>query len=102
MQPEQEYLLNVVLPLVQNKDAVKVDYQNDDRGVLLVLNVAPEDMPRVIGRQGANANAIRNLVRQVGFTNNKRVSVKIEEPEGSTRRQGHAHVDSAFEEAKNI
>lgn len=37
------YLTSIVMPLLDNK-AVRVDSKADDRGLLLTLNVAPEDI----------------------------------------------------------
>jgi predicted RNA-binding protein YlqC (UPF0109 family) len=55
-------------------------------GVLLSLSVNGQDMGQVVGRQGSTAKAIRSLLRIVGIKNNARINLKIEEPEGSTRR----------------
>lgn len=52
-------------------------------GTLLTLIVAPEDMGPVIGRAGETAKAIRHLVRIAGVREGARVSVKINEPDGS-------------------
>jgi hypothetical protein len=52
------------------------------------LKVNPEDMGQIIGRQGATARAIRNLVRIVGLKNHARVNLKIEEPEGGRTARG--------------
>jgi hypothetical protein len=44
------------------------------------------DMGRVIGRQGATAQAIRTILHQYGGVAKKRISLVINEPEGSERR----------------
>jgi predicted RNA-binding protein YlqC (UPF0109 family) len=49
--------------LVDNPDAVRVDETLDDRGSVLTLTVAPDDMGKVIGRGGRTAKAIRSVVR---------------------------------------
>lgn len=53
--------------------------------MLITLEVSPNDMPKVIGKMGNNAKAIRTLLRVVGMKNNARVNLKINEPAGSTR-----------------
>jgi uncharacterized protein len=83
---DQEFLEYLVKSLVDHPDDVKVDRKVDEMGVLLSLKVNPMDMGQVVGRQGATAKAIRSLLRIVGIKNNARVNLKIEEPEGSTRR----------------
>jgi predicted RNA-binding protein Jag len=56
-------------------------------GVLITLDVHPEDMGMIIGREGATAKALRTLLRVIGARNNARVNLKINEPEGSERAQ---------------
>ncbi len=73
--------------IVDHPDDVKIDRRVDEMGVLLSLQVNPQDMGQVVGRQGSTAKAIRTLLRIVGIKNNARVNLKIEEPEGSTRGQ---------------
>jgi len=82
MENEEKYLLNIIQPIVTKPDDVIIKSSIDEMGVLLTVKVNKEDMGRLIGKQGANANAIRTLVRQLGFSCEKRISVKIEEPEG--------------------
>ncbi len=81
-EPDREFLEYVVKALVDHPDDVKVDRKVDEMGVLLSLKVHPEDMGAVIGKNGATARAIRNLVRIVGLKNHARVNLKIEEPAG--------------------
>lgn len=83
---DQEFVEYVVKALVDKPEAVKVDRKVDEMGVLLTLKVDQEDMGKIIGRAGSTAKAIRSLVRIVGLKNNARINLKIEEPEGSTRR----------------
>ncbi|PJC48064.1 MAG: RNA-binding protein [Parcubacteria group bacterium CG_4_9_14_0_2_um_filter_35_11] len=87
---DREFLLYIVKSLVGYPEEVKVDRKVDEMGVLLSLKVHPEDMGQIIGRQGATARAIRNLVRIVGLKNHARVNLKIEEPEGGkeTKEKG--------------
>jgi predicted RNA-binding protein YlqC (UPF0109 family) len=87
MEQDQEFLEYVVKGLVDNPDAVKVDRAVDEMGVLLTLDVAAEDMGKIIGRSGNTAKAIRTLLRVVGMKNNSRVNLKINEPEGGLRSQ---------------
>jgi len=85
MEQDQEFLEFVVKGLVDNPDAVKVDRTVDEMGVLLTLDVAADDMGKIIGRSGNTAKAIRTLLRVVGMKNNSRVNLKINEPEGGLR-----------------
>ena len=83
---DKEFLEYIVKTIVAHPEDVKVDRKVDEMGVLLTLNINPEDMGNVIGRQGQTAKAIRTLLKIVGAKNQARVNLKIVEPEGSTHR----------------
>lgn len=76
----KEYLRVVVAGLVSNQDAVEVTGKEDEKGVLLVVRVAPEDTGKVIGKQGSIAEALRVIVRSAGYIENIRVSMKVDAP----------------------
>ncbi len=98
---DQQFLEYVVKSLVDKPEKVSVKRSVDDMGVLLTLSVDPEDMGKVIGRQGNTAKAIRVLLRIVGMKNNARVNLRIPEPEGSTRYQDmNQSIDDAIDELK--
>jgi len=52
--------------LVDDPDAVQVEQVDDERGVLLTLRVAQDDMGKVIGRGGRTARAIRIVMKAAG------------------------------------
>lgn len=79
---DQEFLENLIKALVDHPEDVKVTRTVDEMGVLLTLKINSADMGQVIGRRGATARSIRDLLRIVGLRNNARVNLKIEEPEG--------------------
>ena len=49
--------------LVDEPDAVRVETVEDNGDVVLRLHVAPDDVGKVIGRQGRIARALRMIVR---------------------------------------
>jgi predicted RNA-binding protein YlqC (UPF0109 family) len=53
--------------LVDDPDAVRVEQIDDERGVLLTLRVARDDMGKVIGRGGRTARAIRIVMKAAGL-----------------------------------
>lgn len=89
---DKEFLEYVVKSLVDHPEKVKVDRKVDEMGVLLTLDIDPEDMGKVIGRMGNTAKAIRTLLRVVGMKNNARVNLKINEPEGGKRSEGRVEA----------
>ena len=73
----KELLLYIARSLVEHPEQVTVtEVQNGDE-LTLELRVAPEDMGKVIGRQGRIAKEIRVLIRSVAQRSGKRVSVEI-------------------------
>ncbi len=80
MNDDVQFLEYVVKALVNHPDDVKIKRTVDEMGVLMTLDVNPEDMGKVIGRSGNTAKAIRILLRVVGMKNNARINLKINEP----------------------
>jgi predicted RNA-binding protein YlqC (UPF0109 family) len=58
-------------------DEVEVSETETDSRVDLELRVAPDDMGRVIGRQGRTIRAIRTVVKAASVKQGKRVSVEV-------------------------
>ena len=76
----EELLAVIARGLVDNKEAVSVsaDEPDEEGTIVYHLHVAPEDMGRVIGRQGKIARAIRTLMRTAANRAGKKVAVTIE------------------------
>jgi len=85
MERDQEFLDFVIKGLVDHPESVNIKRTVDEMGVLLSLDVHPDDMGKIIGRSGNTAKAIRILLRVVGMKNNARVNLKINEPEGGRK-----------------
>ena len=73
----EELLLYVAKNLVDNPDSVSVAQSKTEEGTVLELRVAPEDMGKVIGRQGRIGRDIRTIVKAVAQRNGEKVSVEI-------------------------
>jgi len=63
--------------LVDNPDAVEVKEIEGRQAVVIELRVAPDDMGKVIGKQGRIAKAIRAVVKAAATKANKKVVVEI-------------------------
>lgn len=63
--------------LVDNPDEVFVNEIEGSQSVIIELKVAPEDMGKIIGKQGRIAKAIRTVVKAAAIKDNKRVVVEI-------------------------
>lgn len=73
-----EYLESIVKPLVNKPEDVIIESSTDDRGVLVLLFVAKEDLGRMIGKKGETANALRSLLRVLGVKFNARYNLKVD------------------------
>lgn len=62
-QSVKELLEYLAREIVDDPDAVEVTESTDERGLLLTLRVAQEDMGKVIGRGGRTARSIRTVVK---------------------------------------
>lgn len=73
----KDLLTYIARNLVEHPDAVSVTETDDNGTVVLELRVDPNDMGKVIGRQGRIAKEIRVLMRSVAQRQGKRVNVEI-------------------------
>ena len=67
----------VAKALVDAPDVVSVNQFEEDGATVLELEVAPDDLGKVIGRSGRTARAMRNLASVVGMKSNRRVELEI-------------------------
>ena len=76
----KELLESIAKGLVNDKDAVNVtvDEPNEEGVTVYHLHVAPDDMGRVIGKQGRIAKAIRVVMRAGASRTEKKVAVEID------------------------
>ncbi|MGN0595877.1 MAG: KH domain-containing protein [Ruminiclostridium sp.] len=76
----EELLVAMVEELVDDKSAISVTVDEPDAEGTIVyhLHVAPDDMGRVIGKQGRIAKAIRTIMRAGAVRYNQKVMVEID------------------------
>lgn len=67
----------VVESLVDEPDYVNVRMRDRDQATVIELEVAPEDLGKVIGRQGRTARAIRTLLQAAGQKSRRRYVLDI-------------------------
>ena len=73
----KELLEVIARNLVDKPDESSVTEVEDERSITLKLKVAPEDMGKVIGKQGKIAKAIRTVVKAASVHENKKIVVDI-------------------------
>ncbi len=67
----------IVKSLVDNKDAVRITTERDGSEINIIVNVAEEDVGKVIGKNGRIAQSIRAIVKSVSAKERIRYNVKI-------------------------
>jgi predicted RNA-binding protein YlqC (UPF0109 family) len=98
---DKEFVEYIVKALVGNPDDVQIERTIDEKGVLLMLTVNPEDLGRVIGKRGNTAQSIRTLLRALGTKNDARYNLKIvdngpEKPDRAPRPPREEHHDDRY------
>jgi predicted RNA-binding protein YlqC (UPF0109 family) len=64
--------------LVDDPDAVRVEQEDRDDLLVVRLHVAPDDVGKVVGKQGRIARALRTVVRAGGVREGRRVLLEID------------------------
>ncbi|MGR9050178.1 KH domain-containing protein [Halobacillus litoralis] len=67
----------IVTPLVDYPDDIVVDEKEEDHKVVYHLTVHPDDVGKVIGKNGRIAKAIRTVVYAAGSDSEKRIYLDI-------------------------
>ncbi|MBE5926759.1 MAG: KH domain-containing protein [Lachnospiraceae bacterium] len=63
--------------LVDSPDEVVVTEKDNEKAIVVELKVAPQDMGKVIGKQGRIAKSIRSVVKAAASKEDKKVIVDI-------------------------
>jgi predicted RNA-binding protein YlqC (UPF0109 family) len=74
----KELVEHMAKSLVSNPDAATVTENETEEALELHLQVAPEDMGKVIGKQGRIAKAIRVILKAAAAKDGKKVNLEIE------------------------
>ena len=77
----KELLIDMAKGWVEDPEAVSViqDDPAEDGTIVFHLRVAPDDMGRVIGKQGRIAKALRTVMRAAATRQNAKVAVEIDD-----------------------
>lgn len=73
----EELLAWLARGLVDEPDAVRVERLDEGDVVVLRLHVAPDDVGKVIGRQGRVVRALRTVIRSGGARGDRRLVLEI-------------------------
>lgn len=72
-----ELVAAIARSLVDNPQSVKVAEKEENSTTVIMLSVAPDDMGKVIGKQGRIAKALRTVVKAAATKEGKKVVVEI-------------------------
>ena len=75
----RELIEEIAKALVDSPDGVEVRENKGEHGTQFELKVAPEDIGKVIGKQGRTVRSMRTLLAAVGVKLNRRFSLEIAE-----------------------
>ncbi|MDD6207332.1 MAG: KH domain-containing protein [Clostridiales bacterium] len=73
----KELVKIIAMALVDHPEQVTVTESENEEGITLELKVAPDDMGKVIGKQGRIAKSIRTVVKAAASKEDKKVNVEI-------------------------
>jgi predicted RNA-binding protein YlqC (UPF0109 family) len=73
----QDLIAYIASSLVDDPESVEVSVVEEDRAIVLELSVAPEDLGKVIGKEGRTARAMRTLLAATSARMRKRAILDI-------------------------
>jgi predicted RNA-binding protein YlqC (UPF0109 family) len=73
----ERLLLRIVNALVDDSKNVQIRSLITGTGTTFEVTVAANDVGKIIGKQGRNARAIRELLSAIGATANKRYALDV-------------------------
>ena len=74
---EKELIEYIVRSLVDNPDRVELNLIEGEKSTIIELRVAPEDIGKVIGKQGRIAKALRTILSATSTKSGKHTSLEI-------------------------
>ncbi len=74
-----ELIKFVIGTFAEHPEEIVYDVEDNGRNVTVTVTLAPEDMGKVIGKQGKIAKALRTLVRAGSIKENKKYVLEIKE-----------------------
>lgn len=74
----KELVEHIAKSLVNKPEAAQVSETTTEDGWNMLLQVAPEDMGKIIGKQGRIAKAMRTVLKAAAAKEGKKINLEIE------------------------
>jgi len=97
MSEKNTYLVlleNIIKSIATKPEAVSINKSVDERGVLLEVKVAAEDLPLIVGKQGRVIKKIRELVRIIALRERAFVNIRLEGEGQTSANSAATNLDS--------
>ena len=75
----KQFVTYIVSSLVEYKEQVEITEEQTDETTIIKVKVAPEDMGRIIGKEGRIIKSIREIVRTYSAKQKEKVSIEVVE-----------------------
>jgi predicted RNA-binding protein YlqC (UPF0109 family) len=73
----KQLIETIAKALVDQPEDVQIHEREEERSIVYQLTVHPNDVGKVIGKQGRIAKALRTVVQSAAVKKNKRVQIEI-------------------------
>ena len=77
---EWDLLTEIVMALVGRPECVRIEGQEDPGAIRLVVHVAPEDVGKVVGRNGETVSIIRRLLGRISAIRGRQAFIQVAQP----------------------
>ena len=74
----REFIEYVVRMLARNPDEVQVTDSVDEKGIVYRISLNPEDVGRIIGREGRIIQSMRSLLRAAAVRQGVRLAIEVD------------------------
>jgi len=98
----KNFLEFLLLHLVSNPDAIEITQEEQEDYTEFIIKVHPEDIGRIIGRQGRTIQAIRTLAKVRAIQDDIRVRITIDDSEGVKPEETDDALEASTDESAEV
>jgi uncharacterized protein len=79
MRQEKQLVETIIKTIAEYPEDVSVEVQDDERGCVLYVSINPFDTARIIGTKGVIIEAIRSIIKSLGFKQKMAIAVRLKQ-----------------------